>query len=100
MQSRVVSDDAYAEHLLSYAKEKNVEISSLAFYPNTMDGKSEKRNAAVEHLKNVILRKRETGRKYGDNIYRKRSDKNSRGKPRACKRNLASDHETGGGTEG
>lgn len=52
---RVVSDDAYAEHLLSYAKEKNVEISSLAFYPNTMDGNLEKRNAAVEHLKNVIL---------------------------------------------
>lgn len=51
----VVSDDAYAEHLLSYAKEKNVEISSLAFYPNTMDGNLEKRNAAVEHLKNVIL---------------------------------------------
>lgn len=52
---RVVSDDAYAEHLLSYAKEKNVEISALAFYPNTMDGNLEKRNAAVEHLKNVIL---------------------------------------------
>ena len=52
---RVVSDDAYAEHLLSYAKEKNVEISSLAFYPNTMDGNLEKRNAAVGHLKNVIL---------------------------------------------
>lgn len=52
---RVISDDAYAEHLLSYSKEKNVEISSLAFYPNTMDGNLEKRNAAVEHLKNVIL---------------------------------------------
>lgn len=51
---RVLSDDAYAEHILSYAKEKGVEISSLAFYPNTMDGDPEKRAGAVEHLKTVI----------------------------------------------
>ncbi len=31
-----------------------MEISSLAFYPNTMDGDLEKRAAAVEHLKNLI----------------------------------------------
>ena len=51
---RVLSDDAYAEHILTYAKEKGVEISSLAFYPNTMDGDLEKRAGAVEHLKTVI----------------------------------------------
>lgn len=51
---RVLEDDAYAKHITEYAKEKNVEISSLAFYPNTMDGDLEKRNAAVEHLKALI----------------------------------------------
>ncbi len=51
---RVLEDDAYAAHILYYAKEKNVEISSLAFYPNTMDGDLEKRAAAIEHLKNLI----------------------------------------------
>ena len=51
---RVLEDDEYAAHVLSYAKEKGVEISSLAFYPNTMDGNLEKRAAAVEHLMNLI----------------------------------------------
>ena len=51
---RVLEDGAYAQHILDYAKEKNVTISSLAFYPNTMDGDLEKRAAAVEHLKNLI----------------------------------------------
>ena len=46
--------DKEAEEILSYCKEKNVEISSLAFYPNTMDGDLEKRTSVVEHLKNVI----------------------------------------------
>ena len=44
----------YIDHVLSYCKEKGVEISSLAFYPNTMDGNLEKREAAIEHLKKVI----------------------------------------------
>lgn len=51
---RVLEDDAYAKHIVDYAKEKEVQISSLAFYPNTMDGDLEKRNAAVEHLKALI----------------------------------------------
>lgn len=51
---RVLEDDEYAAHVMNYAKEKGVEISSLAFYPNTMDGDLEKRAAAVEHLKNLI----------------------------------------------
>ena len=51
---RVLEDDEYAAHILSYAREKGVEISSLAFYPNTMDGNLEKRTAAVEHLMNLI----------------------------------------------
>ena len=51
---RVLEDDAYAEHVLSYAKERGVEISSLAYYPNTMDGDLVKRAAAIEHLKKLI----------------------------------------------
>ena len=51
---RVLEDDAYAEHILSYAAERNVEISSLAYYPNMMDSDPEKKEAAVEHLKNLI----------------------------------------------
>lgn len=51
---RVLEDDAYAKHIADYSKEKGVQISSLAYYPNTMDGDLEKRQAAVTHLKNLI----------------------------------------------
>ena len=51
---RVLEDADYAKHLLDYAAQKGVEISSLAYYPNTMDGDLEKRAAAVEHLKKLI----------------------------------------------
>ena len=47
-------DDAKIAYIKDYCAKKNVEISSLAFYPNTMDGNLEKRAAAVEHLKKVI----------------------------------------------
>ena len=47
-------DDEKAAYILDYCAKKNVEISSLAFYPNTMDGNLEKRAAAVAHLKKVI----------------------------------------------
>lgn len=51
---RVAEDEAYRQHILDYTKEKNVEISALAFYPNTMDGNLEKRKYNIEHLKKVI----------------------------------------------
>lgn len=51
---RVLEDDTYAKHILDYSKEKGVEISSLAYYPNTMDADLEKRAAAVDHLKALI----------------------------------------------
>jgi sugar phosphate isomerase/epimerase len=51
---RVLEDFDYAKHIMDYSSEKNVQISSLAFYPNTMDANLEKREAAVEHLKNLI----------------------------------------------
>ena len=46
--------DEKAAHILDYCQKRGVTISSLAFYPNTMDGDLEKRAAAVEHLKKVI----------------------------------------------
>lgn len=52
--ARVVSDEEYAKHILDYSKEKGVEISSLAFYPNTMDGDLQKREANIAHLNKVI----------------------------------------------
>lgn len=51
---QVLEDDAYAAHILTYAEKKKVKISSLAFYPNTMDADQEKRNAAINHLKKLI----------------------------------------------
>ena len=51
---RVLEDDAYAAHVVDYAAAKGIHISSLAFYPNTMDADLDKRTAAIEHLKNLI----------------------------------------------
>ena len=51
---RVLTDDAYAQHILDYSREKGVAISALAFYPNTLDGDLQKREANIEHLKAVI----------------------------------------------
>lgn len=46
--------DEKAQYILDYCARKHVEMSSLAFYPNNMDGDMEKRQAANEHLKKVI----------------------------------------------
>ena len=51
---RVLEDDDYAKHVLDVAAAKNIQISSLAFYPNTMDPDLEKRAAAIDHLKALI----------------------------------------------
>lgn len=51
---RVLEDDVYAKHVLDVAAAKGIRISSLAFYPNTMDPDLEKRNAAIDHLKALI----------------------------------------------
>lgn len=51
---RVLTDQEYADHICDYSREKGVEISSLAFYPNPMDSKEEKREANISHLKHVI----------------------------------------------
>lgn len=51
---RVCTDDAYAEHILAYCAEKQVTISSLAYYPNTMDADPVKQAAAAAHLEALI----------------------------------------------
>lgn len=51
---KVLECDEYAKYVLDYCAAKDIEISSLAFYPNTMDGDPEKRAAAVEHLQKLI----------------------------------------------
>lgn len=47
--------DEKIEYIQKYSKDTGVEISSLAFYPNPMDGNLEKRQFNIEHLKKVIL---------------------------------------------
>ena len=51
---RVNADDEYTKYVLDYINSKNMRISSLGFYPKTMDPNEEKRNAAIEHLKALI----------------------------------------------
>jgi len=51
---RVIEEDEYAKYVLDSFAAKKVEISSLAFYPNTMDGDLEKRAHNIAHLKKVI----------------------------------------------
>ena len=41
-------------YIKDFCAKKGIEISSLAFYPNTMDGDTEKRAANIAHLKKVI----------------------------------------------
>ena len=47
-------DDSYIEHIREVCRNTGVEISALAYYPNTMDEDLDKREAAVAHLKQVI----------------------------------------------
>lgn len=47
-------DEEKKAHILDYCKNKDVEISALAYYPNVMDHEPEKRKANIEHLEKVI----------------------------------------------
>ena len=51
---RVLADDEYAEYVKKYIADKGMHISSLAYYPNTMDPDLQKRSTAIEHLKALI----------------------------------------------
>lgn len=55
--SHIDVDDLSEEklaHIKAYCQQKQVQISSLAYYPNTMDPDLDKRAAAVKHLQQVI----------------------------------------------
>lgn len=43
-----------AEYILKYCKDKKIEISALAFYPNVLDRDEKKAQANIEHLHKVI----------------------------------------------
>lgn len=47
-------DDEKRAHVLDYCAKKHVQISALAYYPNTMDPDPEKRAFYIGHLKKVI----------------------------------------------
>ena len=48
------TSEDYIAYVKDYCAKRQVEISSLAFYPNTMDGDLEKRQKNIDHLKKVI----------------------------------------------
>ena len=50
----MLADDDYAAYVKNYIEGKGMHISSLAFYPNTMDPDLEKRAAAIAHLEALI----------------------------------------------
>lgn len=54
-------EDDYIQYIKHYCEKKKVEISSLAFYPNTMDADVVKREANIEHLKKVIVMSHKLG---------------------------------------
>lgn len=51
---RVMENDVYAKHVLDYSRQKGVEISSLAFYPNILTSDFEKRREISDHLMALI----------------------------------------------
>jgi len=48
-------DDSKAEYIKNYCTQKGVAISSLAYYPNVLDADKAKSEAAIAHLKKVIV---------------------------------------------
>ena len=51
---RILKDGEYRREVLEKAEAKGIEISALAYYPNTMDGDLEVRKNSIRHLKKVI----------------------------------------------
>lgn len=52
---RVLEDEVYLHEICAYAAEKNVKITSLAYYSNPLHSDLSKREEVIAHLKNVIL---------------------------------------------
>ena len=47
-------DDSKVSYIKNYVRKKGVEIASLGYYPNPLDGDAEKREFYIEHIKKVI----------------------------------------------
>ncbi|NMA64880.1 MAG: sugar phosphate isomerase/epimerase, partial [Clostridiaceae bacterium] len=47
-------DEAKAERIKEYIRQKDVEISALGYYPNPLDPDEERREFVIEHIKKVI----------------------------------------------
>ena len=92
---RVLGDDSYAAHISGYAKEKNVEISALAYYPNVMDADRNKGEAAVEHLKNVILASAKLNVNMVTTFIGERSDKDCGRESSFSKESMGTGHPAG-----
>ena len=54
-------DDNSIKEIHAYCKLKNVDISALAFYPNTLDSDLVQREANITHLKKVIVAANQLG---------------------------------------
>ena len=54
-------DEEKVRYVQEYCKKRGVEISSLAFYPNTLEPDLEKRAANIAHLKKLIAASRRLG---------------------------------------
>ena len=87
---RVLEDDAYAKHILDYSKEKNVDISSLAYLSEHNGRRSGKESGSSCASEKCNPCKRKAGRRHGDNIYRKRVDKDSGRESGTGERSIAS----------
>lgn len=61
-------------YIKEYCAKKNVEISALAYYPNTLSDNMAERTKAVEHLKAMIYAAPPTGSRYNHHIYRSCTD--------------------------
>ena len=92
---RVNQDDEYAAHIMAYAEKAGVEISALAYYPNVMTADKEKRNAAIEHLKNVIRASKKLGVGMVTTFIGRDQTKNVRENLELV--NMATNHKTGRG---
>lgn len=91
-------DDEQVNYIHSYLKERGVEISALAYYPNTLDGDLEKRAAAVEHLKKVIRASHRLGVNLVTTFIGRRPDQDRGGEPRSHVPGLAAHPQVGRGT--
>lgn len=51
---RILTDDAYRDHVKSYVAEKGIELSALGYYPNVLDPDLYRREVFVAHLMALI----------------------------------------------